>query len=347
MADLAATRRAFQDPAAFTTSPLYRALSQVVAATDWLLDLAAQAPRGQVPTYLFFGAVHQLLLGGAEHPLRRYFPSIAGRSALPARDAGPALLSFCRQYRRQLAEVICTRLVQTNDVQRSLALRVGLSLIGCRVRAPVHIVEVGASAGLNLRFDRYGYRVSGRQFGDRHSAVQVVAEQVGPEPVPDLDRIPPIGTVRGVDLNPLDVTDPDARSWLEALVWPENHRQRRLLDAAIELIRTDPPAVDAGDAIDVLPRLSRELPTGEPRVVFQIATRIHVPADRLETFDGAVASLGETGPLWAIWVDYLPDPDPRPNPVRHGGALYLRTPEGAETMLAVVDGHVNWIEMLR
>jgi hypothetical protein len=346
MADLGSTRRAFQDSAGFTTSPLYQSLSRVVATTDWLLDLAAQAPRGQVPTYLFFGAIHQLLLRGVEHPLRRYFPSIAGASALPAGEAGPALLVFCRQYRRQLAEVISTRLVQTNDVQRSLALRVGLSLIGCRVREPVHVVEVGASAGLNLRFDRYGYRVSGRQFGDQHSAVQVVAEQVGPKAVPDLDRIPPIATIRGVDLNPLDVTDPDACSWLEALVWPENDRQRRLLDAAIELVRTDPPAVVAGDAVDVLPRLSGELPTGQPRVTFQIATRMHVPAERRETFDDATASLGDTGPLWAVWVDHLPDPDPRPNPVRQGGALFLRTPAGEQTMLAVVDGHLNWIEML-
>jgi hypothetical protein len=346
MADLAAVRGAFQDPSAFPTSPLYQSLSQVVAGTDWLLELAAQAPLGQVPTYLFFGAVQQLLLRGVEHPLGQYFPSVAGRAARPSGDAGPALLSFCRQYRRELAGVISTRLVQTNSVQRSLALRVGLSLIGCRVREPVHVVEVGASAGLNLRFDRYGYRVSGRQFGDPHSAVQVVTDRVGPNPVPDLDRIPPIASVRGVDLNPLDVTDPDARSWLEALVWPENDRQRRLLDAAIELVGTDPPTVVAGDAVDVLPRLARELPAGEPRVVFQIATRIHVPADRLEPFDDAMAGLGETGSLWAIWVDLLPEPDPRPNPIRSGGGLFLRSPDGEQTMIAVVDGHVNWIEML-
>jgi hypothetical protein len=347
MADRALVRRSFQDPFGFTTSPLYQSLSQVVAASDWLLDLAGQAPPGQVPTYLFFGAVHQLLLRGVEHPLGRYFPSVVGTDALPPDEAGPALLSFCRQYHQQLADVISTRLVQTNDVQRSLALRVGLSLIGRRVHRPVHVVEVGASAGLNLRFERYGYQVAGRRFGDRTSPVQVVADQVGPAPVPDLDRIPPVASVRGVDLNPLDATDPDARSWLEALVWPENHRQRQLLDAAIDLVRTDQPTVLAGDAVDVLPQLSRTLPSGEPRVAFQIATRIHVPAQRRQRFDDAITTLGETGPLWAIWLDELPEPDPRPNPARAGGALYLATPDGDPTVIAVVDGHVTWVEMLR
>ena len=346
MADLAAVGRAFQDPSAFPTSPLYQSLCQVVAGTGWLLELAAQAPPGQVPTYLFFGAVHQLLLRGVEDPLARYFPSIVGTDALPPAEAGPALLSFCRRYQQQLADVISARLVQTNDVQRSFALRVGLSLIGRRTRQPVHVVEVGSSAGLNLRFDRYGYQVGGRRFGDRSSPVQVVADQVGPVPVPDLDRIPPVASVRGVDLNPLDVTDPDARSWLEALVWPENHRQRQLLDAAIELVRADPATVHAGDAVDVLPQLSRALPAGEPRVAFQIATRIHVPAQRRQKFDDAIATLGQTGPLWAIWVDELPEPDPRPSPARAGGALYLATPDGATTVIAVVDGHVTWIEML-
>jgi hypothetical protein len=346
MADRAAVRRAFQDPTGFPSSPLYQELSQVVARTDWLLDVAGQAPPGQVPTYLFFGAVHQLLLRGVAHPLGGYFPSVVGADALPPGAAGPALLSFCRVYQREITDVISTRLVQTNDVQRSLALRVGLSLIGRRVRQPVHVIEIGASAGLNLRFDRYGYQVSGECFGDRRSPVQVVAERVGAAPVPDLSRIPPVASVRGVDLNPLDVADPDARSWLEALVWPENDRQRRLLGAAIDLVRSDPPAVLAGDAVDVVPRLARQLPTGAPRVVFQIATRIHVPQERQQRFDDAIATLGQTGPLWAIWVDHLPEPDPRPSPSRPGGALYLSAPDGARTMIAVVDGHVTWIEML-
>ena len=88
----------FENPREFTTSPLYRCLSRTVAATGQLLDLACLGQPGQYPTFLFFGAVHLLLLAGADHPLARFYPSIAGERALPPEDAGPDLVSFGREH---------------------------------------------------------------------------------------------------------------------------------------------------------------------------------------------------------------------------------------------------------
>jgi hypothetical protein len=318
-----------------------------VAASDRLLELASLGRPGQYPTFLFFGAVHFLLLGGADDPLARYYPSIAGDRALPAGEAGPALLAFCRRYEAPLAEVISTRLVQTNHVQRTLGLRLGLSLIAAEVAGPAHLIEVGASAGLNLRFDRYGYQVNGRRFGNPASPVQLTADAYGGAPLPDLDRLPAIASVLGVDLHPADPADAGARAWLEALVWPENHRQRALLAAALEQAAADPPPMLAGDAIEVLPGVARGLPPGQPRVVFHSATRMHVPAARRPAFDAAIDVLGAGGPLWRISVeDAPPEADPRVRPARRGAALTVRRPGGASEAVAVVDGHLDWIELL-
>jgi len=340
-------RKAFEDPAEFTTSPLYRALSRTVVRTDQLLDLAARGRPGQYPTFLFFGAVHLLLRRGAGHPLARYYPSVAGDRALPADEAGPALVSFGKMFAPELDAIISTRLVQTNHVQRALALRLGLSMIAPAVAGPVHLIEVGTSAGLNLRFDRYGYQLSGRTYGAADSPVQLAADVYGGTPPPDLDMQPRVGSVRGIDLSPIDVRDPGARDWLEALVWPENHHQRTLLRRAMAEVAADPPAIWAGDAVDVLPRLAGELPPGQTRVVFHAATRLHVPRDRRNAFDAAIRSLGATGPLWWLSVEGAPKPDPRPQPARHGAALSLRDPDGAEHLLAVADCHLAWIEPLR
>ena len=347
MADRETVRRAFQHPAEFTTSPLYRALSRTVAAHDQLLDLAARGRPGQYPTFLFFGAVHLLLLRGAGHPLARFYPSIAGRRALPPGEAGPALVSFGTMFETELGEIISSRLVQTNHVQRALGLRMGLAMIAAAVTGPVHVIEVGASAGLNLRFDRYGYRLDGRRYGDPAAPVQLTADVYGPVPPPDLNVLPEIASVQGVDLSPVDVRDPGAREWLEALVWPENHGQRALLDRALTVAAADPPPIRAGDAIDVLPRLARDLPAGEARVVYHTATRLHVPRDRRGAFDAAIRSVGETGPLWWLSAEDVPRPDPRPRPARHGVALLLRAPGGSARNLAVMDGHLRWIEPLR
>ncbi|HEY1640538.1 MAG TPA: DUF2332 domain-containing protein [Streptosporangiaceae bacterium] len=347
-------RRAFTEPGEFTTSPLYRALSRAVAADNGLLELAGRGRPGQYPTFLFFGAVHHLLLDGAEHPLARFYPSVAGELALPPDDpaAGPALVSFCREFGAGLTERISTRLVQTNQVQRSLALRFGLAAVAAEIAGPAHLIEVGASAGLNLRFDRYGYRVGGRPFGDPASPVQLTARLHGSGPLPDLDKLPEIASVLGVDLSPVNVLDTDARSWLDALVWPENHRQRAQLAAACAVAAADPPAIRAGDAIDVLPDIAASLPAGAPRVVFHSATRMHVPAARLAAFDAAIAGLGTAGPLWWLSLEGTADPDPRPaaaRAARPGAGLVLRRPDAAgrgpagET-IAVVDGHLGWLE---
>ncbi len=89
------------------------------------------------------------------------------------------------------------------------------------------------------------------------------ADYYGPVPLPDLTVLPTVATVRGIDLNPIDPLDPDSRSWLEALVWPENNEQRALLRAALALVADDPPPIEAGDAIDVLPQVAAHLPKGE------------------------------------------------------------------------------------
>lgn len=339
-------RRAFEDPAEFPTSPLYRSLCRTVAVHDGLLDLAGRGRPGQYPTFLFFGAVHRLLLRGADHPLAHFYPSIAGARASPAAEAGPALVSFCEAFEAELAETISTRLVQTSQVQRALGLRLGLSMIARDVPGPVHLIEVGASAGLSLRFDRYGYQVGGRRFGDPASPVQLIADLYGTASLPDLDVLPQIASVLGVDLHPVSVLDTDARGWLEALIWPENHGQRALLRAALALAAADPPLIRAGDAIDVLPGIADELPAGEPRVVFHSATRMHVPACRLDAFDAAIACLNDSGPLWWLSIEDSPDPDPRPGSARPGAALLLRGPGAPAETIAVVDGHLRWIEIL-
>jgi hypothetical protein len=162
---------------------------------------------------------------------------------------------------------------------------------------------------------------------DPAAPVQLAADRCGAGPLPDLDVLPPVASLLGVDLNPLDVLDCDARRWLEALVWPENHRQRALLSAALADAAADPPSVRAGDAIDLLPGIGRELPAGEPRVVFHSATRMHVPGERLDAFDAAIAQLNDGGPLWRLSIEESPDPDPRPS-ARLGAALLLRRPSG-------------------
>jgi hypothetical protein len=340
--DLAALAERFADPREFGSPPLYRALSQTVAEHPRLLRLAARGRPGQHPSFLFFGAVQALLLAGAEHalarhPLARFYPSVVGADAALPGEAGPALVDFCFQHEAELGTLIEARLVQTNLVRRALALRLGLAAIARSTSRPVHLIEVGASAGALLRFDRYGYALGGRTFGDQSSPVQITSEWRVADPmttpVPDLDALPPTASATGIDLNPLDATNPSDRRWLEALVWPENRSEADLLHQALAIVAADPPPILAGDAVDACPALAATLPPGEPRVVFHAMTRLHVPAERLATFDAAIEALGQTGPLW--WLS-LEGP----------GALDLRGPDGTLRHVARCGARIEWIEPL-
>jgi hypothetical protein len=286
-----------------------------VAADERLLSLASHARAGQQPTFLLMGAVHYL--AGDE---------MAGFDRA-------SFTGFCLERQDELRHLLETRLVQTNAVPRSLVLRIGMTHVAAETAAPVHLIEVGASAGVHLRFDRYGYVVGGVQYGDTGSRVQIEAELRGTRALPDLDAIPPIASAVGVDLAPVDATDPDQRRWLEALVWPDNAREAELLAAAVEVLAADPPRVVAGDAVDVCPVLAEELPPGEPRVVFTIATRMHIPRERIAAFDAAILDLGANAPLYWIHAE-------------RSAEVVVRLPTESEVTVAAFGPRILWLEPL-
>jgi len=341
--DLERLAHRFATATEFWSSPLYRALCPVVAEDRQILELVTVRQPGPQPTFLFFGAVHFLLLSGVDHELREFFPSIVDGEPRDPAAAGPVLQAFCQQYADEIGQLLRTRLVQTNVVKRSAALRLGLWAIRQETDAPVHLIEIGASAGIHLRFDRYGYTLNGMAFGDRHSPVVIDTEWRSPDPPPDLDALPAVASATGIDLHPV-VTDDD-RLWLRALVWPEDRAKAELLTAALAIVAADPPQIRAGDAIELCEPLSAELPAGEPRVVFHAATRIHVPRDRRPGFDRAIERLGDTGPLFQVAFEEL---DRRASADRGSMLLTLRGPGDEERVaLAAAGGHVDWAEPLR
>ncbi|WP_433529319.1 DUF2332 domain-containing protein [Micromonospora sp. CA-263727] len=343
MRDVRTVAGAFRTARGFDSSPLYSRLLAVVADDEALLELAAQTRHGQQPTFALFGAVHYLLLRGESDPLAEYYPSVVGDRARPFDGhTGPAFTRFCEAYWGQIASIIGTRLVQTNHVQRALVTRVGLALLRRATSAPVCVVEVGCSAGLNLRADRYAFTVEGATFGDRGSPVHLRVEVPGAALLPDLDRLPGIAEVVGVDLDPPDLADEEDRAWLRALVWPENAHQAAQLQAALDATRADPPRVLRGNVIEVGPDVAAILPAGLPRLVVHTATRIHVPAEERPAFDAAVAAFGADGPMLHLALE----DDRRIAPSGRPGVGLTATDAAGSRTIAVADGHLAWLEPL-
>lgn len=115
----------------------------------------------------------------------------------------------------------------------------------------------------------------------------------GPLPVPT--RHPEVSWRGGVDLNPLDVSDPDAMAWLENLVWPEQDERRRRLRTAVDVARADPPGLRTGDLFDHLPDLLDDAaPHGTP-VVFHSAVIAYLEEPERRRFHDLMTDLVAAG----------------------------------------------------
>ena len=155
------------------------------------------------------------------------------------------------------------RTTQTNEPARCAVL---LPLLAA-LPQPLALIEVGASAGLCLLPDRYGY-----DWGRARIAPPVPARlfSVVPRSVRvSLPVAPPRIVWRaGLDLNPLDVTSDEDTAWLNALIWPEQDERRRNLQAALATARRAPPRVVRGDLLADLAPLMAEAPADATLVVF-------------------------------------------------------------------------------
>ncbi|HWT24402.1 MAG TPA: DUF2332 domain-containing protein [Solirubrobacteraceae bacterium] len=208
--------------------PCWRILS---AFAGWPLD-SAYALR-------MMGAVHRLVLTGEAPALAPHF--VPGGDAEAAWPAFAALIEDRGDALRALARA---NAVQTNEVGRCAAL--APAMLWSSRGMPLRMLELGASAGLNLRWDAYRYEDA---WGDRSSPVQLVRRYAGARPPfepPSLQIL----ERRGCDVAPVDPTSAEGRLTLRSFVWPDQAERMRLLDGALAIASRVPAVVERAPAAD-------------------------------------------------------------------------------------------------
>ncbi|TDK27990.1 DUF2332 family protein [Arthrobacter crusticola] len=155
-------------------------------------------------------------------------------------------------------------------------------------------LEVGASAGLCVYPDHYSYtyqRANGAvRLGPRRPGEVVLeCDLRGGATAPA--RFPDVVWRAGIDLNPIDVTDPESLRWLDTLIWPEHEARRRRLRAAAAVIAADPPLLVAGDLNEELGRLARQAPPKATFVIFHSAVLAYLPPSERQQFVDQVSAL--------------------------------------------------------
>ncbi|MBQ0993969.1 DUF2332 domain-containing protein [Micromonospora sp. PSH03] len=242
-------------------SPTYERLSQAVARDDELLTLLDGLPPAKRQPNLLFGVVRWL--GG------------------PVDDPA-AFHDYVVTHWPAVETQMLTRATQTNEAGRCAVLLPVLAALP----QPLALLEVGASAGLCLYPDRYAYRYGDHQVGSGELVLDCAANGLVPPA-----GVPQVAWRAGLDLNPLDVTDSDDVSWLDALIWPEHSHRRARLRAAAAVAAADPPLLVRGDLVDDLPALAARAPSDATLVVFHTSVLYQVAPPRRDAFVRLVREL--------------------------------------------------------
>lgn len=280
------------------------------------------------------GALHRLARSGHAPGLAGvYPPNVAQPSAL-----WPAITAAIADHDAFLTAFLASP-PQTNETGRSAAILGGALTIAAETGLPLQTYEIGASAGLNLHFDRYAYDLGVGRWGDPGAAVRLSCAWTGA--TPQLDAPLRILDRSGCDVNPLDPLLQSDRERLLAYVWPDQAERLARMQTALAHAGARSERVERADAAEwVERRLSEPAPAGCVRVLLHTVVWQYLPAEtrvRLSRrIEAAGAAATERAPF--AWLRMEADGD------QGSAALALNLwPGGALRLLGRADFHGRWV----
>ena len=325
-------------------SPLYADLLGH-ASTDLLaggptadvLDGHLEDRGGSALALRMLGGAHALALSGQAPELAACYPSTGG-----TKDLGPDSIVAWAALRQTLAghrdaiRAWLNRPPQTNEVGRATALIGGLRHIAAEAELPVRLVEIGASAGLNLRADRFHVPGEAGSYGDPSSPVVLRGGWQG--------RPPPVARVKviartGGDVDPIDPTTPAGRLRLTAYVWPDQCDRLERLRSALTLVAEFPADLRREPASATLARTA--LAEGSWTVLWHSVVRQYLDPEQRTALADRVSKLGAAATSDARFAHlYL-------EPTRDNGFQVVLTtwPGGGARLLGIAAAHgipVTW-----
>ena len=284
------------------------------------------------------GALHALALRDAAPELTAVYPP----HALPEPSRLRSILVQVLEAHRAFIAAFLASPPQTNEVGRSAVLLGGFLQIVAETGLPLRLLEIGASAGLNTNWDRYGYRLGARTWGDPASPVQLAPDWTGP--LPRLDAAVHVLSRRACDVAPIDLEDSAQRLHLKSYVWADQRDRLERLDGAIAFSRASGTKVERAEASAWVRDRLREPAPGCVRVLYHSIMWRYMPlAARgaiLADLDRAGRDATPDAPL--AWVRFEPSPDDRPRP----DLRLTLWPSGGKRYLAEAHAHgssVTWL----
>lgn len=281
------------------------------------------------------GGLHALVLARPEGLLAASYPPHAAAY-------GPATAAAVRQALVEEADFLRALLAsapQTNEVRRSIVLLGGFLEASRAVGLPLRLLEVGASAGLNLAWPRYRYETAGWSWGSPEAALHLDTDWRGPPP--SVAEQPVVASAEGCDLAPVELADPAQVRRLQAYVWADQRERLERLRTAVAVARAAGVRVERASAEAWLAERLAEPAPGRLTLVYHSVFRQYLPAAAAAAMaavlEAAAARATAEAPLAHLRYE------------RDGSGHSLRLalwPAGGDRLLARADPHGRWVEWL-
>lgn len=282
------------------------------------------------------GGLHALVLDGADKELATCYRPRAGTGEL----AG-VLPDAIRRHDARLADGL-KNAPQTNEIARAAALYPGIAEIARQTRLPLALHEIGASAGLNLMMDRFGYQLGDKMVGDPESAVQLAPEIRGG--APNMNGAVSIASRSGCDVAPLEIAIPANRLRLRSYIWPDQPERLKRLDAAIDIAAATPFSLTAADAADYVETSLGDRKPGETFVLYHSVMWQYLPDGTKSRIGATLEQAGSAAtvdaPVAWLKMEGLGGVEP------YATLSLTLWPPGETNHLARCDWHCRWIEWL-
>jgi hypothetical protein len=304
-------------------SPLYAGLSRKLATEPAVGRIIESPPRWDAALRLF-SALHFLVLRGDV-----------------AWDQIDVALT---EYQPELRRLVAEQSIQTNEVQRCwLLLPCFLEAVRRTGASTVDLVELGASAGLNLLWDRYAYRYAQGDWGTRSAPLTLTGEEKAEVPADLLGVRPTVGFRVGVDVAPIDATTDEGALMLKSFVWADQAWRLELLDRAIAVCRNERSQVEPGSIPDVLPRLLEQRRDDALTIVWQTAVFGYLSLDERQAVRVAMHESGRRRGNLAFVEATKPDDGSD----TYWGLFVQTWPDGERRQVGLADFHGAWIDWQR
>ena len=235
---------------------------------------------------------------------------------------------------------------QTNEARRSILLLTGFLYLADQFDMDIHMLELGASAGLNMNWDKFRYELDTWSWGPA-SPVTLSTPWTGPAPPTHAPLR--IASRSGCDINPLNLNDVAARTRLRSYCWTDVPGRMARLDGAIDIALAGGTQPDKAGAADWLEIKLAARPKQGLTVVYHSIFLQYPPEDERARISALMEKAGaEATPEAPLgWVRFEPEILLSGDPNILAPALEIVSwPSGQHRILARSNGHVTKVTAL-